>query len=145
MALFKFVKAIFAGQSIDVYNNGDMARDFTYIDDIIDGVMKVVGHTPEGNPEWSGKTPGPASSSAPYKVYNIGNNQPVQLMDFVGAIEKATGKKANIQYKPMQPGDVKTTWADASDLIHDFGYAPNTPIQKGVGAFVAWYRNFYHS
>lgn len=145
MALFKFVKAILEGQSIDVYNHGDMARDFTYIDDIIDGMMKVVGHTPKGNPGWTGKNPDPASSSAPYKVYNIGNNQPVQLMDFVAAIEKATGTKAVINYKPMQAGDVKTTWADASGLMQDFGYAPNTPIQKGVDAFVGWYRSFYLS
>jgi len=143
MALFLFVDAIKNGRPIDVFNNGDLARDFTFIDDIVEGLRNVTLDTPRGDPEWSAKDPDPATSKNPYKIYNIGNNNPVQLMDFISAIEQATGQKAEINYKPMQPGDVHTTWADASDLMQDFNYKPNTPIADGVKAFVDWYENFY--
>ena len=144
MALFKFVSATLADHPIEVYNNGDLARDFTYIDDIIEGIVNVISHTPGPNPQWSGKNPDPATSAAPFKVYNIGNNQPVQLMDFIRAIEKALDRKTKINYKPMQPGDVHTTWADVTDLMQDFNYKPDTPIQEGVNAFVKWYTEFYN-
>ena len=131
-------------QQIDVYNNGNMQRDFTYIDDIIEGLMRVIDHPPSGNPQWTGESPDPASSSAPYRIYNIGNNNPVQLMDFIGAIEEETGRKAIKNFMPMQPGDVHKTWADVNDLIEDFGYKPKTDIRLGVKKFVEWYRDYYN-
>jgi len=143
MALFLFTKSIIEEKPIDVYNNGNMERDFTYIDDIVEGIIRVVENPPRGNKEWSGKTPDPSSSKAPYKIYNIGNNAPVKLMDFIKSIEQATGKNAKINYMPMQPGDVQSTYADVQKLISDFGYSPNTELQKGVNNFVNWYRNFY--
>ena len=143
MALFLFTKAILEDRPIDVYNYGEMQRDFTYIDDIVEGLVRVVDHPPEGNPDWSGEYPDPGSSRAPYKIYNIGNNAPVKLMDFITAIEKAVGKEAKKNMLPMQPGDVPATYADVSDLIEDLGYKPATPIQEGVDRFVQWYREFY--
>ena len=143
MALFLFTKAILEERPIDVYNYGDMQRDFTYIDDIVEGVVRVIDHPPKGNPDWSGKHPDPGSSKAPYKIYNIGNNNPVKLMDFITAIEKAIGKEAKKNLLPIQPGDVPATWADVSDLIEDLGYRPATPVEEGVRRFVEWYREFY--
>jgi len=143
MALFLFTKAILEDRPIDVYNYGDMRRDFTYIDDIVEGLVRVIDHPPKGNPDWSGKAPDPSSSRAPYKIYNIGNNNPVKLMDFITAIEKAVGKEARKNLLPIQPGDVPETYADVSDLIRDLGYKPETPIRKGIEHFVEWYRQFY--
>ena len=143
MALFKFTKAIFENQPIHVYNNGEMQRDFTYIDDITEGVKRVIDRVPAGNDSWSGADPDPSSSPAPYKIYNIGNNSPVQLMDFIGAIEEQTGKEATKEFMPMQPGDVPKTWADVSDLMNDFDYKPATDIREGVAKFVDWYRAYY--
>lgn len=143
MALFIFTRAILEGKPIDVYNHGNMQRDFTYIDDIVEGLVRVIDNPPTGNKSWSGKNPDPSSSKAPYKIYNIGNNSPVKLMDFIEAIEAALGKKAQKNLLPLQPGDVPATWADVSDLIEDMGYRPNTPAQEGIKKFIAWYRAFY--
>lgn len=143
MALFKFTKAILDDQPIHVYNNGEMQRDFTYIDDIVEGVTRVIDQAPAPNPNWSGVDPDPSSSKAPYKIYNIGNNNPVHLMDFIHAIEKEVGREAKKVYMPMQPGDVPKTWADVSDLMENFGYKPATDIQDGVSRFVQWYRDYY--
>jgi len=144
MALFLFTKAILEDRPIDVYNYGNMRRDFTYVDDIVEGLVRVIDHPPKGNPEWSGKHPDPGSSQAPYKIYNIGNNHPVKLMDFITAIEKAIGKEAQKNLLPIQPGDVPETYADVSDLIKDLGYRPATPIETGVERFIQWYREFYN-
>jgi UDP-glucuronate 4-epimerase len=143
MALFLFTKAILEGREIDVYNYGDMRRDFTYIDDIVEGIVRVLDRPPKGDARWSGKNPDPGSSVAPYKIYNIGNNDPVKLLDFISAIEKATGRQARKRMLPIQPGDVPATYADVKDLIDDTGYRPDTPIEEGVERFVAWYREFY--
>jgi UDP-glucuronate 4-epimerase len=143
MALFLFVKAALEDKPIDVFNNGEMLRDFTYIDDIVEGVVRVIDNPPEGNPEWSGKDPDPSSSSAPYKVYNIGNNDPVKLMDFITAIENALGKKIEKHMMPLQPGDVPATYANVDDLVRDLGYKPETPVQEGINKFVAWYKEFF--
>jgi UDP-glucuronate 4-epimerase len=143
MALFLFTKAILEGREIDVYNYGDMRRDFTYIDDIVEGIVRVLDRPPKGDAHWSGKNPDPGSSVAPYKIYNIGNNDPVKLLDFISAIEKATGRQARKRMLPIQPGDVPATYADVKDLIDDTGYRPDTPIEEGVERFVAWYREFY--
>jgi len=144
MALFLFTKAIFEDKPIDVYNYGDMRRDFTYIDDIVEGVVRVIDNPPKGNPKWSGKNPDPSSSKAPYKIYNIGNSSPVKLMDFIEAIEDAIGKKAKKNMLPIQPGDVPATYADVSDLVEDLGYKPQTSVRDGVEAFIKWYREFYN-
>jgi UDP-glucuronate 4-epimerase len=144
MALFLFTKAILEDQPIDVFNYGDMLRDFTYIDDIVEGVIRVLDHPPKGNPDWSGEHPDPGSSKAPYKIYNIGNNNPVKLMDFIEAIEKALGKKAKKNLLPIQPGDVPATYADVTDLVKDLGYKPSMPIEKGIENFVQWYKEFYN-
>lgn len=143
MALFLFTKAILNNQPIEVFNNGEMSRDFTFIDDIVKGVVRVIDNPPTGNENWTGKDPDPASSPAPYKIYNIGNNSPVKLLDFIEAIEKATGKKAIKHFSPIQPGDVTATWANVDDLISDLDYKPYTPIQSGIQKFVNWYMNFY--
>jgi UDP-glucuronate 4-epimerase len=143
MALFLFTKAALEGLPIDVYNFGDMQRDFTYIDDIVEGVVRVIDHPAQPNPAWSGASPDPGSSSAPYRIYNIGNNQPVRLMDFISAIEKALGITIEKNMLPIQPGDVPSTYADVSDLVQEFGYRPETPIQEGVDRFIAWYREFF--
>lgn len=145
MALFLFTKAILEDQPIDVYNHGEMVRDFTYIDDIVEGIARVLNHPPTGDPDWSGKAPTPSSSKAPYKIYNIGNNSPVRLMDFIAAIEKNLGKTAKKEFLPMQPGDVAATYADVADLVRDLGYKPETTVQKGIAAFVGWYRGYYDS
>lgn len=144
MALFLFTKAALAGEPIKVFNNGEMRRDFTYIDDIIEGVVRVIDNPASPDPMWSGRTPDPGSSSAPYKIYNIGNNNPVKLMDFIEAIEKSLGIPVIKEFMPIQPGDVPATFADVDDLVRDMDYKPATPVQEGVERFVAWYRAFYH-
>ena len=143
MALFTFTAKILAGEPIDVFNEGNNARDFTYIDDIVEGVVRVADRTPQPNPNWSGNAPDPGSSSAPYRLYNIGNNSPVQLMDFIASIERATGKTAEKRFLPAQPGDVPVTYADIAGLEADFGFRPDTPLEQGVANFVAWYRDYY--
>jgi UDP-glucuronate 4-epimerase len=143
MALFKFTKGIIEGTPIDVYNRGLMRRDFTYIDDIVEGVIRVLDKTPESNPNWSGDTPDPSSSIAPYKLYNIGNNNPVELMHYIETLEKALGKTAIKNLLPMQPGDVPATYADVSDLETDVGFKPQTSVEEGIGNFVEWYKKYY--
>lgn len=143
MALFKFTKSILAGEPIDVFNNGHHARDFTYIDDVVEGVLRTADRIPGPNPAWSGAEPDPATSTAPYRIYNIGNHSPVQLMDFIGLLEQALGREAKKNFLPMQPGDVPATFADVDDLIADVGFAPATPLQEGIGRFVKWYRGYY--
>lgn len=143
MALFLFTRAILAGEPIDLFNHGRMRRDFTYIDDIVEGVVRTLDRVPQGDPNWNGDSPDPGTSRAPYRVYNIGNNQPVELMEFVGAIEEALGKQAEKRLMPIQPGDVPATWADVDDLIRDTGFRPATPIREGVRRFVEWYRGYY--
>ena len=143
MALFLFTRAILEDRPIDVFNHGKMKRDFTYVDDIVTGTIKVLDKPPQGNTAWTGEAPDPSSSRAPYKIYNIGNNTPVALMDFIEAIEEALDRKAKKNFLPMQPGDVPTTWADVDDLVEDFGYSPSVPIGEGVKKFVKWYLDFY--
>ena len=143
MALFLFTRAILEGRPIDVYNEGRMRRDFTYIDDIIEGVVRVMKKIPSGSSEWSGKKPDPASSFAPYRIFNIGNNQPVELMDFISALEDHLGRKAKMRLLPMQPGDVPETCADVDDLMAEVGFKPSTSIWEGIGKFVEWYREYY--
>ena len=143
MALFLFTKAILAGHPIDVFNHGKMRRDFTYIDDIVEGVIRVTDHLPQPNLDWSGMHPDPGTSKAPYKVYNIGNNQPVELLYFIEVLEKYLGKKAEKNFLPMQPGDVLETCADVDDLMRDVGFRPDTPITAGIARFVDWYRSYY--
>jgi UDP-glucuronate 4-epimerase len=144
MALFIFTKAILENRPIDVFNYGEMKRDFTYIDDIIEGVVRVIDNPPVEDKSWTGKDPDPSRSVAPYKVYNIGNSQPVRLMDFIEAIEKQIGKTAQKNLLPMQQGDVPATWADVDDLYKNLGYKPNTSVQDGIMNFVKWYREFYN-
>lgn len=143
MALFLFTKAALEGQPIKVFNNGEMLRDFTYVDDIVEGITRVIDNPAKSNQAWSGKNPDPSSSSAPYKVYNIGNNNPVKLMDFIEAIEKALGKTIEKQLLPLQAGDVPATYANVDDLVRDMDYKPATPVQEGIDKFVAWYRAFF--
>jgi UDP-glucuronate 4-epimerase len=143
MALFTFTKQIFAGEPIDVYNYGRHARDFTYIDDIVEGVVRVAGLVPQPNRSWDAANPDPGTSTAPYRLYNIGNHNPVELLDFIAAIEKATGRVARKNFLPMQPGDVLATYADVDDLARDVGFAPHTPLEEGVAKFVEWYRAYY--
>jgi UDP-glucuronate 4-epimerase len=143
MALFKFTKAILAGEPIDVYNNGKMQRDFTYIDDIVEGVVRVLDRVPQANPHWSGDSPDPCTSPAPYQLYNIGNNQPVELMRYIEILEEILGKTAQKNLLPMQPGDVPATYADIEDLVKDVGFKPKTSVKEGISHFVAWYKNYY--
>jgi UDP-glucuronate 4-epimerase len=143
MALFLFTKAILAGQPIDVFNYGKMKRDFTYIDDIVEGVIRVIDQVAESNPNWSGNAPDPATSYAPYKNYNIGNNQPIELMNFIETLENYLGMKAKKNLLPIQPGDLPVTYADVDDLVQDIGFKPNTSIEVGIERFVEWYRSYY--
>jgi UDP-glucuronate 4-epimerase len=143
MALFLFTKAILNGDPIKVFNNGNMRRDFTYIDDIVEGVVRVTDNTAKANPDWSGKNPDPATSCAPYRIYNIGNNNSVALLDFIGAIENALGIEAIKDLLPLQAGDVRETYANVDDLINDVGFKPETSIEEGIGKFVEWYRSYY--
>lgn len=143
MALFIFTKAILEGKPIDVFNHGKMQRDFTYIDDIVEGVTKVTDLIPQPNPNWSGDRPDPGTSNAPYKIYNIGNNQPIELIKFIETIEDCLGIKAQKNMLPIQPGDVLTTYADVQDLAKDLGFKPSTPIEVGVKKFIDWYKDYY--
>jgi UDP-glucuronate 4-epimerase len=143
MALFLFTKNIIEDKPIDVFNFGKHRRDFTYIDDIVEGVVRTMDHTAEPNEEWDPANPDPGTSMAPYRLYNIGNQQPVELMDYIGAIEKTLGKKAAMNLLPLQAGDVPDTWADTESLANDVGYQPRTPIEVGVKNFVEWYLEFY--
>jgi UDP-glucuronate 4-epimerase len=143
MALFLFTRAILAGQPIDVFNHGKMRRDFTFIDDIVEGVMRVADRPARPNPRWSGDAPDPGTSAAPYRLYNIGNHNPVELMRLIEVLEEALGCKAEKNFLPIQPGDVPATYADIDDLISDVKFKPDTPIEEGVKRFVAWYREYY--
>lgn len=143
MALFLFTRAILEGKPIQVFNHGKMQRDFTYIDDIIEGVVRIMGRVPEADPNWRGENPDPGSSYTRYKIYNIGNNNPVQLNHFIEVIEHALGKTAEKEYIDLQPGDVPATYADVDDLIKDVGFKPSTPLKEGIQRYVEWYRAYY--
>jgi UDP-glucuronate 4-epimerase len=143
MAMFQFASRILAGQPIDVYNHGRHSRDFTYVDDIVEGVIRTMDRIAVPNPDWTGAKPDPGTSSAPYRIYNIGNNQPVELMHLITCIEKALGREAVKNFLPMQPGDVPDTYADIDSLAHDVGFRPATPIEVGVERFITWYKGFY--
>jgi UDP-glucuronate 4-epimerase len=143
MALFKFTKGILAGEPIPVFNEGKMVRDFTYIDDIVEGVIRVIDQTAAPNPKWSGNQPDPATSYAPYKVYNIGNNNPVQLMRYIEVLEQCLGKKAKLDLLPMQAGDVPATSANTDALEQAVGFRPDTTVETGIARFVEWYRQYY--
>lgn len=143
MALFKFTRSILAGEPIDVYNYGNHRRDFTYIDDIVEGVMQTLDQIAASNPEWNGDRPDPGTSRAPYRLYNIGNNEPVELLRFIGVLEDCLGRKAEMNLLPMQDGDVPDTYADVEDLMRNTGYRPSTPIETGIARFVEWYQDYY--
>ncbi len=143
MAPIIFSKAIMEGKEIEVFNNGEMQRDFTYVDDIAEGVARVISRQPAGDPAWSGANPDPSRSKAPYRIYNIGNSAPVKLLDFISTLELKLGKKAVKKMLPMQPGDVPATYADVKDLMKDIGYAPSTSLDEGIGRFVEWYLDYY--
>ncbi len=144
MALFLFTRAILAGEPLQVFNNGDMRRDFTYIDDIVEGIVRLAGRPATPNPDWDPASPDPGSSTAPYRLYNIGNNQPVSLNDFIEALESALGRTAERELLPMQPGDVAATCADIEDLADAVGYRPQTPVQEGIDRFIDWYMTHMH-
>ena len=143
MALFKFTKAIVNGETIDVYNNGDMRRDFTYIDDIVEGIIRIQDIVPVKSNDWSVESGSPAASSAPYKVFNIGHGSPVKLMEFIESLETSLGIEAKKNYMPMQPGDVYATYAETEDLFDATGYVPKVKVKEGVNAFVEWYKKYY--
>jgi len=143
MALFLFTKAIIEGRPIDVFNNGEMRRDFTYIDDIVEGLVRVINKPATSNPDWTGMEPDPGTSVAPYRIYNIGSNRPVRLMDFIQTIEKYLGIEAKKNFLPLQQGDVPASHADVQDLITDFGYRPETTVELGIKKFLEWYIEFY--
>ncbi len=143
MALFLFTKAIMEGRPIDVFNNGRMQRDFTFIDDIVEGVFRVTFNIPSANPAWDRDRPDPGTSFAPYRIYNIGNNSPVELLHFIEILEECLGRKAEKNFLPIQPGDVPATYADVDDLLRDVGFKPATPIKEGISRFVAWYKSYY--
>lgn len=144
MAYFLFAKAILEGRPIDVYNQGKMQRDFTYIDDIVEGLVRLIDVVPNGNTAWSGAKPDPGSSFAPYRIYNIGNNSPVELMRFIEVLEESLGRRAEKRYLPIQAGDVPATYADVDDLMHEVGFKPTTSIEEGLRRFVTWYREYYN-
>lgn len=143
MALFLFTKAILENKPIDVFNNGKMKRDFTYIDDIVEGIVRVLKNTAKPNAQWDSTSPDPATSPAPYRIYNIGNNNTVELLDYIRVLEETIGKKATMNMLPMQPGDVAATFANVDALVDDVAYKPNTPITTGIANFVEWYRSYY--
>jgi UDP-glucuronate 4-epimerase len=143
MALFLFTKAILAGKPIEVFNYGKMRRDFTYIDDIVEGVIRTLDRPAAPNAQWSGDRPDPGTSWAPHRVYNIGNHNPVDLMHFIEVLEGVLGRKAEKKLMPMQLGDVPATYADVDDLVRDVGFSPSTPIEVGIARFVTWYREYY--
>jgi UDP-glucuronate 4-epimerase len=142
MAMWIFAKAILGGDPVKLFNNGNMRRDFTYIDDVVESVVRLVDRPPAGNPNFSGSRPDPGSSSAPWRVYNIGNNKPVELLEVVRLLEEAIGKKAKRELLPMQPGDVPATYADVDDLMRDVNFRPSTPIADGIAKFIEWYRSY---
>lgn len=144
MALFIFTKAIIEGKPIPVFNHGNMVRDFTYVGDIVEGLTRVIDNPPQGNKLWDPAKPDPSTSTGPYKIYNIGNNSPVKLIDFIHAIEEELGKKAIIDFKDLQPGDVPATFADVNDLVADMHYKPSTTIKEGIHKFITWYKNYYN-
>ena len=144
MALFKFTRGILAGEPIPVFNEGRMIRDFTYIDDVAEGVVRVLDHIAEGDPEWSSDDPDPARSRAPYRVYNIGNNNPIQLLEYIAMLEEQLGKKAKMEMLPIQPGDVPATMADVLELEQATGFRPSTTVREGIAAFVKWYKEYYN-
>ncbi|MBF2000276.1 MAG: NAD-dependent epimerase [Synechococcales cyanobacterium M58_A2018_015] len=144
MALFSFTQAILSGQPIKIFNHGKMRRDFTYIDDIVEGILRLMQSIPQPNTAWSSTNPDPGTSQAPYRIYNIGNNQPVELMHLISVLETCLGKTAIRNLLPLQPGDLIETYADVSDLVRDVGFMPSTPIEVGVERFVTWYRNYYN-
>jgi len=143
MALFKFTRGILAGEPIPVFNEGRMIRDFTYIDDIVEGVIRVLDHTAAADPSWTGDDPDPGRSYAPWRVFNIGNNRPIELLEYIGVIEECLGKKAKLDLLPMQPGDVPSTMADVGELERTVGFRPATTVREGIRRFVDWYREFY--
>jgi UDP-glucuronate 4-epimerase len=143
MAMFIFTKAILAGAPIRLFNNGQMRRDFTYVDDIVEGVVRLIDSPPAANPSWKADRPDPSTSKAPWRLYNIGNNNPVEVNHVVDLLEQELGRKAVRTLVPMQPGDVPASWADVDDLARDFGFKPGTPIEAGIRRFVAWYRDYY--
>lgn len=143
MALFLFTRAILSGEKIKVFNYGNHRRDFTYVDDIVEGVIRVLDKPAEPNPEWNGANPDPGSSRAPWRVYNIGNHKPVELLDYISAIESSLGMTAEKELLPLQPGDVPDTFADVEDLVREFDYQPSTSVEEGVERFVDWYREYY--
>jgi UDP-glucuronate 4-epimerase len=143
MALFKFTKAILAGEKISVFNFGNHRRDFTYIDDIVEGIVRVLDSPAPPNPRWNSANPDPASSNAPWRIYNIGNSRSVEILDYIGALEHALGKPAEVEMQALQPGDVLDTCADVSDLIEQFDYQPNTTVETGIANFVKWYKDFF--
>jgi len=145
MAMFLFTQAILEGKPIDVFNHGKMRRDFTYIDDIVEGIVRTLDHVPAGNPGWSSDTPDPGTSKARYRIYNIGNNHPVELMHLIDVLEQNLGRVAEKNLLPIQPGDVPATWADVDDLQTDVGFRPSTPIEEGVRRFVTWYKEYYQT
>ena len=142
MALFKFTDAILAKRPIQVFNKGNMVRDFTYVDDIVEGIVRVLDQPAEPNSNWDGRAPDPATSSAPYRIYNIGNSRPTNLMRYIEVLEQCLGEKAIIDFQPLQPGDVPETYADTSELEKAVGYRPGTPIEVGVKGFVDWYLQY---
>lgn len=145
MALFKFTEGILAGRPIPVFNRGEMVRDFTYVDDIVEGIVRVIGQPAAPGPSWSGDRPDPATSYAPWRVFNIGNSQPVKLMRYIEVLEQCLGRKAILELLPMQPGDVPATTANVSDLERAVGFRPHTPVEEGVAKFVSWYRDYYRA
>jgi len=144
MALFRFTRGILAGEPIPVFNEGRMIRDFTYVDDVVEGVIRVLDHRAQPDPKWSGDDPDPATSYAPYRIFNIGNNRPVLLLDYIAALERALGIKAQLDLLPMQPGDVVSTQADVTELGHAVGFQPSTTIDQGIAQFVKWYKDYFH-
>jgi UDP-glucuronate 4-epimerase len=143
MALFLFTRNILEGRPIDVFNQGNHRRDFTYVDDIAEGVVRILDRIPEPDPSWSGAAPDPGTSAAPYRLYNIGNNKPVELLRFIEVLETALGRQAVKNLLPLQLGDVVETYADISDLERDVGYRPSTDIETGIARFVSWYKSYY--
>lgn len=143
MAYFNFTKSILAGEPLAVFNHGDMSRDFTYIDDIIEGIVRLINHVPAPDPGWDRKNPDPGTSWAPFRIYNIGNHKPVELLEFIGIIEKSLGKKATLDFQPMQICDVKATYAEIEDLTAAVGFYPETPLSEGIPRFIEWYKDYY--
>ena len=143
MALFKFTQAILSGDPIDVFNHGNHSRDFTYIDDIVDGILKTIDNPASINLDWKSDDPDPATSKTPWRIYNIGNNKPVNLMDYIKALENSLGKKAKFNFLPLQPGDVKDTFASVENLKKNFNYQPSISVDEGVSKFVKWFKDYY--